>query len=122
MYHATSLTAPPSDLKKVKIGLVDTSKDRVYYVEEGLHEVLAREICKDRSYDWECNGKYYSAVDYLLERHDFIKLSNYGEGNTFRCLTVESKSHKGSKRLRDWLECLTGMLGLRQDFYTSIVS
>lgn len=117
MYYTTSLTAPPSDLKKIKIGLVDTCTGIVYFVEEGLHEILAREICEDRDYDWRCDGKFVSAVDYLLEKHEFIKLSNYGQGNTFRCLPVASTGKKNSKNIREWLECLTGMLNLRADLY-----
>lgn len=115
-----SLDAPASHLKKIKVGLVDTENEKIYYLEKGLHEVLAREICEDRLYDWKCNGKYYSAVDYLLEKKYFIKLSNYGESDFFKCLTVETTSHKSSKSLREWLECLTGMLNLKPDFYTRV--
>lgn len=117
MYYTASLTATVSDLKGIKIGLVDTCLAEVYYFQDGLHEVLAREICENRGYDWECGGEFISAVDYLLEKQEFIKLSNYGEGNVFRCFTVAGESKRKSKSICEWLECLTSMLSLRVDEY-----
>lgn len=117
MYRVSLLTAPPADLRKIKIGLVDTGKGIVCFVEEGLHEVLAREICEDRNYDWRCDGRFVSAVDYLLEEQEFIKLSNYGQDNIFRCLTAAGKCLKKSKNLSEWMECLKCTLSLRADLY-----
>lgn len=89
MYCKLSLTADRSELRKIKVGLVDTRLNQVlYYEDTGLHEILAREICQDRGYDWREYGNV-SAVDYLLERAEFLKLSNYGEGISYRYLGAE---------------------------------
>lgn len=118
MYHSMSLTAGRSELQKIKIGLVDTRSDEVLYYEDGLHEVLAREICQDRGYDWRMYGNI-SAVDYLLEKAEFIKLSNYGEGISYRYIGAEEKAMKRSKPVREWFWLLAGHLMIRQDVYVS---
>lgn len=118
MYYSMSLTAGRVKLQEIKIGLVDTRSNEVLYYEDGLHEVLAREICQDRGYDWREYGNI-SAVDYLLERAEFIKLSNYGEGVSYRYIGAEAKAMKRSKPVREWLWLLCSHLMMRPDVYLS---
>lgn len=117
MYYQLSLTADHSELRRIKVGLVDTRSNQVFYYEDGgLHEILAREICQDRGYDWRIYGNV-SAVDYLLERAEFLKLSNYGEGVSYRYLGAEKKAMRRSKPVREWLWLLCNRLMIRPDIY-----
>ena len=67
-----------------KIGFVNPDS-RKKYLGMGLHETLARDICKEENYDWE-SSNYFSAVDYLLEEKGFIKVANYGYPHNYVAL------------------------------------
>lgn len=116
MYNTMSITESQSKLRNIKIGLVDTYSEKVYYIQEGLHENLARDICLNKGYNWRDGGNFYSAVDYLLEKRDYVKISNYGSGNVFRCLNVPKKC-KRKKSVSSWLDYLASVIGLRVDEY-----
>lgn len=74
-------STPPDSFK---IGFINPIT-RKRYLGIGLHETLARDICKEENYDWESLG-YYSAVDYLLEEKGFIKVANYGYPHNYVAL------------------------------------
>lgn len=64
-----------------RIGFVDPATKEKFLRDKGLHEVLAREICELRRYNWREN--YLSAVDYLLEVKEFVKIANYGKPHNY---------------------------------------
>lgn len=116
MYQENIANIEKEDLFKIPVGLLRSDDGMLFfYPKRELHEILAREICSEFNKDFQKAG-YISAVDFLLEKEGFIKLSNYGTGKSFRCITAHSKAmHR--KSVREWFEIITSSLNLRPDVY-----
>ncbi len=116
MYQESIANIERNDLFKIPVGLLRSDDGMLFfYSEKQLHEILAREICADLNKDFQKEG-YISAVDFLLEKEGFIKLSNYGEGKHFRCVTAYNKA-MNQKSVKEWFEIITSSLNLRPDVY-----
>ena len=100
-----------SDLKEMRKSLkkffMDPNGEII--TTEGLHEGLAREICKRNNWAW--TG--YSAEDYLINNKEYIKYSNY-DGQYFRFIAVSSNA---GKEVKDKAYFLSDMFNLRIEWY-----
>ena len=76
---------------------------------EGLHEGLARDICRDKKWQW--TG--YSAEDFLITAKEYIKYSNY-DGQYFRYIAVSSNA---GKEVKNNAYFLSDMFNLRIEWY-----
>lgn len=100
--------------KEMKLEKFFVDKNGEIYVTEGLHEELAREICEQNNWEWRAQGMY-SAVDYLLQKKAFIKVSNYGD-QCFRYVAM-GKRFIRNKRVIDNAEYITNLFNLRLEMY-----
>lgn len=117
MYQENIANIEKEDLVKIPVGLLRSDDGMLFfYSERDLHEILAREICTALNKDFQKEG-YVSAVDFLLEKEGFIKLSNYGEGSHFSCVTVCNKAMMNQKSVKEWFKIITSSLNLRPDVY-----
>lgn len=116
MYQENIANIEKEKLFKIPVGLLRSDDGMLFfYSEKQLHEILAREICVNLNKDFQKEG-YISAVDFLLEKEGFIKLSNYGEGDYFRCVTV-CNTAMNQKSVKEWFKIITSSLNLRPDVY-----
>ena len=76
---------------------------------DGLHEGLAREICKCNGWVW--TG--YSAEDFLITEKEYIKYSNY-DGPFFRFIAVSSNA---GKQIKNNAYFLADTFNLRIEWY-----
>ena len=103
MYQENIANIEKEDLFKIPVGLLRSDDGMLFfYSERELHEILAREIC--------------TALN-----KGFIKLSNYGEGSHFRCVTV-CKAMMNQKSVKEWFKIITSSLNLRPDVYWCLTS